>query len=297
MNSLQKVLMIIAILLFLAIGLLVLLLLFGGAMVSSAAVAVIPLHGEISDDYDTGINSKAVIEVLEAAADDSSVVAIVLDIDSAGGGVVASKEIARSIAKLSSEKPVVARVGDSCASGAYYIASFSDAIIADSDSIVGSIGVISTYQNYRELFEDKLGINTTVIKSGDFKDMGSPYRGMSEVEEQRLQEIVDAIHEEFLATVAANRNLVPGGLEMISTGNIFLGSEAVGLGLVDELGGLDYAVSHAAELSGNPDAKAHFVDSKSSSENDPYYSIGRGLGDAFMTKMSSSSEGLVIRSI
>ena len=191
--EIEKVLAILGIVFFIVIGFSVLLLLLMSGFdmgISGYKVAVIDLEGSISSSsnlFSGGINARAMNEIFEELGDDDRIAAVVLDITSGGGGVVDTKEIARGVEKLSEKKPVVSRIGSIGASGAYYVACASDAIIADEDSIVGSIGVISTYTIYKDLFEEKLGINTTVIKSGKFKDIGSPYRAITEEEEERLQ--------------------------------------------------------------------------------------------------------------
>jgi protease-4 len=218
-------------------------------------VAVIPLKGTITLEGCGGdifgapqcANARALKEMLRNADEDNSIKAIVLDINSGGGYVVATRELERAV--RNTKKPVVACISEVGASGAYYVASAADHIVADRDSITGSIGVIMTIQHYYGLFE-KLGINVTVIKAGECKDVGSPYREMTPEEERELQEMVDKIHQDFISDVAANRNLSISYVTNISDASIYLGSEAKDLHLVDSLGGLDDAIDIASELSG-----------------------------------------------
>lgn len=184
---------------------------------------------------------------LENAEGDSTVRAVILDINSGGGSVVASREMMRAVRGF--RKPIVARIGEVGASGAYYVASATDKIIADADSLTGSIGVVMTVQHYYGLYE-KLGINVTVIKAGESKDIGSPYREMTEEEKGELKEMIDKIYYDFVRDVSVNRNLSFSYVENISDGSIYLGSEAKELGLVDYLGGMDKAVEVASELGG-----------------------------------------------
>ncbi len=290
MNDFQKVLLVIGILLFLLIGVAVLFALFGGAFLFHGdTIAVISLKGEIAnEDPASYVNPYVMREALKDAADDPNIVAVILNIDSGGGGVVASKEIARAVTKLAETKPVVAYISDIGASGAYYVAAHSDYIVADEDSLVGSIGVISTYMVYKDLLEEKLGINTTVIKSGKFKDMGSPYREMTEEERGRLQEMVNTVHQEFLNTIITQRGLSGQDIAEIETGDVFLGSEALDMGLIDYIGGFDYAVETARQLAESPDAEVDFVDESVYYKEDMLYSIGRGLGDSLAGKLGAS---------
>ena len=223
-------------------------------------VAVIPIKGTITLEGCSGgifgtaqcASVSTIKEMLKNADEDNSVRAIVLDINSGGGYVVASRELERAV--KDTKKPVVACIREVGTSGAYYVASAADSIVADRDSITGSIGVVMTIQHYYGLLE-KLGINVTVIKAGKSKDLGSPYREMTEEEKRELKEVIDKIYYDFVSDVAKNRNLSFSYVEKISDGSIYLGSDAKDLGLVDYLGNLDDAIDIASELgriSGEP---------------------------------------------
>lgn len=242
------------------------------------SVAVVPLKGEITE---SSVNELS--NMLDNALNDNSVKSIVLDINSPGGGVLPSKEIMYKI--RDSEKPIVARIGESGASGAYYAASATDRIIADEDSITGSIGVSMILIQYYELF-DKLGVDVKVITSGERKDIGSPYRNMTEEEEERLQEIVDKIYYHFISDIAENRDMEISDVEEIANGDIYLGSEALEKGLVDELGTLGDAITRAAELAGiegEPNVKYMY---KEPTFYDLFVegstNVGYGIGKAFL---------------
>jgi protease-4 len=217
-------------------------------------VAVIPIKGEITSEACGGTllggavqcaTVNEVVDQLKAAEDDPLVKAIVLDIDSGGGGVVASGNMMRAV--KNTNKPVVAYIGESGASGAYYVASASDWIIADRNAITGSIGVIMTVQHYYGLY-DKLGLNVTVIKSGNSKDIGSPYRPMTDKEKEELTDMVDDIYQDFIENVAANRRMNISDVEKLADGSIYLGATAEENGLIDETGSLDDAINKAAQL-------------------------------------------------
>jgi len=287
MNDLQKILAMLGVVIFILAGIATLFFLFAGIAIGGGErIAVIDMKGEITSDASSSTISASVLKpIFEDLAKDDGVVAVVLNINSGGGGVVETKEIIRALETLKNDKPVIAYIGDVGASGAYYIAAYADSIIADEDSLVGSIGVISTYSIYQNLFEEKLGINTTVIKSGEFKDIGSPYRQMTDSEKARMQEIVDTVYSEFINVVVEKRALTPAAIEMVKTGGIFLGSEGVRLGLIDTTGGLDDAVEIARQMANSPDAEAYYVDKSGYYNSDLYYSIGKGVGDSLAAKL------------
>jgi protease-4 len=216
-------------------------------------VAVIPIKGEITLESCGGsifgtyqcARSSAIKKSLREADRDPSIKAIVLDINSGGGGVVASRELMRAIRNVS--KPVVACIREVGASGAYYVATGADKIVADENSLTGSIGVIMTINHYYGLYQ-KLGINVTVIKAGESKDIGSPYREMTEEEEEELKVMLDQIYDDFISDVAENRDLPVSYVRNISDGSIYLGSNAKEMGLIDEIGDIDYAIRLAADM-------------------------------------------------
>ena len=214
-------------------------------------VAVIPIKGEITSGGCGGgllsgpvacANVDDVKDSIQEANDDWSVEAIVLDINSGGGSVVATNELSRAI--RNSKKPVVAYIGEMGASGAYHAASSASKIVADRNSITGGIGVRMTLMQYYDLMS-KVGVNVTTIKAGEDKDIGSPYRPMTESEREELQVIVDKTYDDFVVTVAVNRNLSEEYVRNISNGKIYIGVDAKELGLVDELGSFDDAVDIA----------------------------------------------------
>jgi protease-4 len=236
---------------------------FDVPVIGGGDVAVIPIHGTITLGGCPGglfyIESCAQVDAirtqLRQADDDPAVKAIVLDVYSGGGNIVASRELMRAV--RDTKKPVVAWIGEVGASGAYYVASAADRIVADDNSITGSIGVIMFVQHYYELFDD-IGINVTVLKSGETKDAGSPFRPMTEEERVRFQEIIDKVYDSFIEDVAENRGLSKEYVRENAKGDIYLGSEAKEIGFVDELGGLEEAIDIAwkqANMTGEPSVR------------------------------------------
>ena len=220
---------------------------------SGAKVAVIPLSGTITGDGQGtllslgGITPDLVRDYLDRAASDANVKAIVLRVESPGGSAAASQEIARGIKSFKEEtgKIVVVSMGDTAASGGYYISVYADKIVANPSTLTGSIGVISQFYYIDGLLE-KLGLEMEVIKSGEYKDMG--LQPLSEEERQIMQAIIDDMYEDFVGAVAEGRDLDNNRVRELATGQPCTGNQALELGLVDELGGLEEAIELAAEL-------------------------------------------------
>lgn len=205
-------------------------------------VAVVDIEGVITDSIE--IN-----EQIAALAKRDDVKVVVLRINSPGGGVAPSQEIYREVSKLRDIKKVVVSMGAVAASGGYYIAAAADWIVANPGTITGSIGVIMEFVNIEGLF-DKLGLKGNVIKSGKFKDVGSPLRDMEKEEREMLQGLIDDVHRQFVEAVAAGRSMELSEISKIADGRIILGEKALEIGLVDSLGNLSDAIDLAAELVG-----------------------------------------------
>lgn len=205
-------------------------------------IGVVPVEGIIVDSRD-------VIRQLEAFAENKSIHAVVLRINSPGGGVSPSQEIYQAICDLKKQKKVVASMGSIAASGGYLIASAADRIMANPGSITGSISTVMHFANIEALM-NKVGVRSSVVKSGQYKDIGSPVRAMTPAEATLLQELVDDISDQFIRTVAANRGVPIKVVRQIADGRIFSGRQAMAWGLVDVLGGLNEAIMLAGKLSG-----------------------------------------------
>jgi protease IV len=188
---------------------------------------------------------------LKRFGDSSSVKAIVLRIDSPGGGVVPSQEIHDAVQRVRNKqnKTVVASMGTVAASGGYYIAAAADRIIANPGTLTGSIGVIMELVNLEGLLK-KVGVEGVVVKSGHYKDIGSPFRKMGADDRRILQAVMDDVHNQFIEAVAEGRSLDVAAVRTLADGRIFTGRQAVDAKLVDELGDLDDAVRIAADMVG-----------------------------------------------
>ncbi|MCF8025230.1 MAG: signal peptide peptidase SppA [Desulfobacteraceae bacterium] len=213
-----------------------------GEMKFGEKVGVIEVTGAILDPA-------PVLDSLKRFRQAEAVKAIVVRIDSPGGAVGPSQEIYGEIRKTIEKKPVIASMGTVAASGGYYIASATEGIMANPGTITGSIGVIMEYTNLRELFE-KIGLYPVIIKSGKYKDTGSPLRKMTEDEEKLLQNFVDNVHRQFVEDVAAGRQMDKQKVAEIADGRILSGQTALEHGLVDRMGNLADAVDWAAEKGG-----------------------------------------------
>jgi len=210
--------------------------------ISGEKVGVVEITGVILD-------SKEIIENIKAFREDKDVKAIVLRIESPGGGVGPSQEIFHEIRKTIKKKKVVASMGAVAASGGYYIAAGTNGIVANPGTITGSIGVIMGYTNFQEIFR-KIGLTPVVIKSGEFKDIGSPVREMTEKEKKILQNFVERIHRQFVNDASKGRGMDFEKMMALADGRIFSGEEAKELGLIDRFGNLEDAVEWAGRLAG-----------------------------------------------
>ena len=207
-------------------------------------VALIRIEGVILD-------AQATISELKQYSENPLVKAIVLRIDSPGGGVVPSQEIHDAVKRVKnkSNKAVIASMGTVAASGGYYIAAATDRIIANPGSLTGSIGVIMEMANFEGLMK-KVGVEGVVIKSGRYKDVGSPLRKMSDEERKLLQSVMDDVHQQFIQAVADGRSLEVSDVEPLADGRIYTGRQAKEARLIDELGDLDDAIHIAADIAG-----------------------------------------------
>ena len=217
---------------------------FENTPIADDKIALIRITGVILESGNT-------IEELDKFNQNPSIKAIILRIDSPGGGVVPSQEIYEEVKKIKSEgkKKIVVSMGSVAASGGYYIASASDKIMANPGTLTGSIGVIMELANFEGIL-NKVGIESVVIKSGEVKDIGSPFRKMSDKERGLLQSLLDDIHGQFIDAVAQGRGLKREDVRQLADGRVFTGRQARDIGLVDEIGDLQDAIKLAGDLVG-----------------------------------------------
>jgi protease-4 len=207
-------------------------------------IQVVEIEGELVD-------SRSIIEQLKRYEDSESVPAIILNVNSPGGGVAASQEIHKEIRRLREEKDkkVVAYLSSVGASGAYYIACHADKIVANPGTIVGSIGVIAEWVNYGELLA-WAKVKDVVLKTGEFKDAGSATRPLTEKERAYFQGLIDDMYVQFVEAVAEGRNMEIQEVRTVADGRVFTGRDALERKLIDEVGNFQDAVNTTAKLAG-----------------------------------------------
>ncbi len=205
-------------------------------------IGIIPIQGPI-------MQSQNIVSQMVKFRKNKAIKAIVLRIDSPGGGVGPSQEIYREVRRTIKTKRVIVSMGSLAASGGYYVAAGADKIVASPGTITGSIGVIMQFVQLKELLK-KIGISMEVLKSGEFKDIGSPHREMSDEEKELIQELIIDIQDQFVEAVAEGRNLPVETVREIADGRVFSGAKAKELGLVDVLGNFQDAVNLAKKETG-----------------------------------------------
>ncbi|MGM8213168.1 signal peptide peptidase SppA [Virgibacillus sp. W0430] len=193
-------------------------------------------------------NHKQFLQMIEAAGADPSIDGIILQVNSPGGGVVESAEIYEKIVEIQTEheKPIYVSMGNTAASGGYYIAAPADKIVAHPATITGSIGVIMESINFADLAE-KYGVDFNTIKSGEFKDIMSASREMTDEERQILQTMIDEIYNDFVDVIVDGRGMTEAKVRELGDGRIYTGKQAVNNGLVDDLGTLDDTINMMIE--------------------------------------------------
>jgi len=205
-------------------------------------IGVLPIEGAITE-------SDFVVAQLVEFRKDRRIKAILLRVDSPGGGVGPSQEIYREIRKTVETKKVVASLGSLAASGGFYVASAADKIVANPGTLAGSIGVIMEFVQVEELLK-KIGVSVEVLKTGEFKDIGSFHRKLTERDREMIRTLVFDVQRQFIDAVAQGRNLPAEKVREIADGRILSGSQCKDLGLVDQLGNFEDAVELAKALTG-----------------------------------------------
>ena len=261
-------------------------------------VVVIPIHGVISMERGSIGPSMPVSDIVSTINDlreKDEVKAIVLDINTPGGSVGATQAIYHALQKFRAKgKVIVSSFGDVAASGGYYIAVAGQKIVCHPGTITGSIGVLMQLPNVQGLL-DKVGVRMSIIKTGDMKDAGSPFRALSERERDYFQKALTESYDQFITAVRTGRSLTAEELRPLADGRIFLGSMAVEQKLADRLGGLEDAIEEAKKLAGLDGKKPRIVHKR------PAPSLERLLGmfgkspiDGLADKVTSSAQILYL---
>ena len=216
----------------------------GTDLAFSDRIQVVDLDGEL-------VESRPILDQLKRYEDSNSVKAILLNIDSPGGGVAVSQEIYTEIKRLrdKKDKVVIAYLSSTGASGAYYVACAANKIVANPGTIVGSIGVIAEWVNYADLMQ-WAKLKDIVFKTGEFKDTGSPSRALTENEKKYFQGLIDDMYVQFVEAVASGRKLDLPEVRSLADGRVFTGRDAKARKLIDEIGNFQDAVDLTAKLAG-----------------------------------------------
>jgi len=238
-------------------------------------VAVVRLYGPIGGARRT----VDLVELIRRLRESRRVPAVVLDIDSPGGSATASDDLFLALERLAAKKPLVAAIRGTGASGAYLAAMAARRVLANPNAIVGSIGVISAGPRLPRLL-DRLGVSVTATKAGRLKDLGAPWRDETDEERAKEQQLVDGIYDAFVGRVASGRGLPDERVRELATGEVWLGREALILGLVDEIGDLERAIEIAAGMADVP-AKGAAV------------RLRRGLLDRLADRFGARAAGLL----
>ena len=212
-------------------------------------IAIVYASGQIFDGEgdDTKIGSTTLSAAIRKARTDKKVKAIVMRVNSPGGSAVASEVIRREVELAAKEKPVIVSMGSYAASGGYWISSTADYIFADPNTLTGSIGVFGTIPNLEGFLNDKVGLTFDEVKTNENSDFGSLYKPLTPYQMAMMQKHVTDTYDEFITLVAETRGLRKTFVDSIGQGRVWSGTDAIEIGLVDELGGIDKAIAYAAD--------------------------------------------------
>ena len=215
-------------------------------------IGIVYAEGQIIDGEgdDTTIGGESLSKAIRAARNDKKVKAIVMRVNSPGGSAMASEVIRREVELAAKEKPIIVSMGNYAASGGYWISSSSDYIFADPNTLTGSIGVFGTVPNLKGFMNDKLGLTFDEVKTNENSDFGSLTKPLSPYQLKMMQKHVTETYDDFITLVSETRNLSKTFVDSIAQGRVWSGSDAIELGLVDELGGIEQAIAYAAEKAG-----------------------------------------------
>ncbi|GMQ30354.1 signal peptide peptidase SppA [Algoriphagus confluentis] len=252
---------------------------------SKNRIAVIIAEGEIVGGSAEGvISSEKFAKEIRKARKDDNIKAIVLRVNSPGGSILASDVIWRELTEAKKVKPVIASMGEVAASGGYYISAPADTIVAQPNTITGSIGIFGLWFNVQELINDKLGITTDVVATGELSDFMNPGRPTTEVERMIIQSSIEEGYETFISRVAEGRGMHPDSVKKVASGRVWTGNQAKARGLVDVLGGLDTAIEiAAAKIDAGDDYRVVFYP-----EQKPWF-------EEFMTSFSDNVQAKLLQ--
>ena len=215
-------------------------------------IGIVYAEGQIIDGEgdDTTIGGESLSKAIRAARNDKNVKAIVMRVNSPGGSAMASEVIRREVELAAKEKPVIVSMGNYAASGGYWISSSSDYIFADPTTLTGSIGVFGTVPNFKGFMNNKIGLTFDGVKTNENSDFGTISKPLSPYQMKMMQKYVTDTYDDFITLVSNTRNLRKTFVDSIGQGRVWSGSDAIEIGLVDQLGGIEEAIAYAAEKAG-----------------------------------------------
>lgn len=223
---------------------------------SKDVVAVLYAEGSIMDGSSKeGITDGRFVKELEKLRKDKNVKAVVFRVNSPGGSASASERIWKAVSDLKAEKPIVVSMGDYAASGGYYISCNASKIIAQPNTLTGSIGIFGMFPNFKGLLTDKVGLTYDVVKTNEFADFGNGMRAMNTAEKALLQSYINQGYDLFLTRCSDGRSMAKDSLALIAEGRVWTGNQALEIGLVDAIGDIDMAIEEAAKLAKIEDYK------------------------------------------
>lgn len=245
--------------------------------ISKNRIAIIFAEGEIvsGKSRDGSMGSETIAKAIKEARNDDKVKAIVLRVNSPGGSALASDVMWREVVLAKKEKPVVVSMGGVAASGGYYISCAADKIYAESSTITGSIGVFGLIPNMKGMFNKKLGINIDRVNTNEFSDGLTPFRPLEETERAALKDMIEIIYDDFTQKVADGRKMTQAAVDSIGQGRVWTGINAKEIGLIDEIGGLEDAISFAVEMADVEDYRL----TELPAQEDPFQKMLKGLSN------------------
>ena len=257
---------------------------------SKDKIAIIFAQGAINsgEGNNENIGSETTSKAIRKAREDKKIKAIILRVNSPGGSALASETILREMELAKKNKPVIVSMGDVAASGGYYIACKADTIVANPTTITGSIGVFGVLMNLEKMMKNKLGITTDRVKTNQFADLASPTRALSESERAIMQNQVEMIYDKFISHVAEGRNMTKEEVDSIGQGRVWTGKDAIDLGLIDVLGGMEDAIAIAAEMA---NLKSYRI-TRLPIEKNPIEKIVEGLSSKVRTGVMKNELGI-----
>lgn len=270
-----------------------------GDIFSQNSIAIIPIKGLILTEPEpfnpNAFNLKKTIENLDLAADNPSIKAIVLEIDSPGGAVVPTKQIVRKLLEIKKSKPIVAHINEIGTSGGYYIAASANEVLAEEDALTGSIGVITETISIEKLLAN-YGVDVNLLTKGKLKSMGHPFKDLTEEEKQVFDVLLQEVYDSFVQNIKEFRaGKLSIEFEKIADGRILSGNQAKKIGLIDEIGSKEDALERAKELAGIESYSIKEYSTTNENFISLFSQLGYNFGQGFKTGLTTTTNSNLIQ--